>query len=103
MTNAQKYEEVFGFPLNTSFCPAEKCKICPMEAETCDCDKWWDSEYKEPDNKSHAKYIRHVNDNGHNIADCSVCGHAMQWHDEDEDGVPRFCWFCGAKIDNVED
>ena len=53
--------------------------------------------------KGHAKYIRHVNDNGHNIADCSICGHAMQWHDEDEDGVPRFCWFCGAKIDGVED
>lgn len=53
--------------------------------------------------RSHTKYINHVNDNGHNIADCSVCGHAMQWHDEDEDGVPRFCWFCGAKIDSVED
>ena len=53
--------------------------------------------------QGHAKYIRHVNDNGHNIADCSMCGHAMQWHDEDEDGVPRFCWFCGAKIDGVED
>lgn len=55
------------------------------------------------DSKLHAKYIRHVNDNGHNVADCSACGHAMQWHDEDEDGVPRFCWFCGAKIDSVED
>lgn len=53
--------------------------------------------------KGHTTYINHVNDNGHNIADCSVCGHAMQWHDEDEDGVPRFCWFCGAKIDGVED
>lgn len=53
--------------------------------------------------KGHTTYINHVNDNGHNIADCSVCGHAMQWHDEDEDGVPRFCWFCGAKIDSVED
>lgn len=48
------------------------------------------------------EWINHRNDNGHNIADCSRCGKTMQWHDEDEDGVPRFCWFCGAKIDGVE-
>lgn len=47
MTNAEKYKEVFGFPLSKSFCPAEKCEICPMEAATCDCEKWWNAEYKE--------------------------------------------------------
>ena len=42
------------------------------------------------------KWVNHRNDNGHNIADCSLCGKATQWHDEDEDGVPRYCWYCGA-------
>ena len=42
------------------------------------------------------KRVNHRNDNGHNIADCSLCGKATQWHDEDEDGVPRYCWYCGA-------
>ena len=71
MTNAQKYEEVFGFPPDKFSCPMEECDKCPCNYN-CDSYSWWDSEYKEPDNKSHAKYIRHVNDNGHNIADCSV-------------------------------
>ncbi len=42
------------------------------------------------------EWINHRNDYGHNIADCSLCGKAMQWHDEDEDGIPRYCWYCGA-------
>lgn len=45
------------------------------------------------------EWINHRNDHGHNIADCSECGKATQWHDEDEDGVPRYCWFCGAKME----
>jgi len=49
------------------------------------------------------KWINHRNDYGHNIADCSVCGKAMQWHDEDEDGVPRYCWYCGARMENSEE
>lgn len=44
------------------------------------------------------KWVNHRNDNGHNIADCSLCGKATQWHDEDEDGIPRYCWYCGAEM-----
>lgn len=44
------------------------------------------------------RWINHRNDNGHNIADCSLCGKATQWHDEDEDGIPRYCWYCGASM-----
>jgi hypothetical protein len=47
----------------------------------------------------HGEWINHRNDNGHNIADCSECGKTMQWHDEDEDGIPRYCWYCGAKME----
>lgn len=49
------------------------------------------------------EWINHKNSYGHNIADCSICGKAMQWHDEDEDGVPRYCWYCGAKIRGVKE
>ena len=49
------------------------------------------------------KWINHRNDYGHNIADCSLCGKAMQWHDEDEDGIPRFCWYCGADMKGSEE
>ena len=48
------------------------------------------------------EWINHRNDYGHNIADCSLCGKAMQWHDEDEDGIPRYCWYCGAKMSEGE-
>lgn len=48
--------------------------------------------------RSQGEWINHRNDYGHNIADCSLCGKAMQWHDEDEDGVPRYCWYCGAEM-----
>ena len=44
------------------------------------------------------EWINHRNDYGHNIADCSLCGKTMQWHDEDEDGIPRYCWYCGAEM-----
>ena len=44
------------------------------------------------------EWINHRNDCGHNIADCSLCGKTMQWHDEDGDGVPRYCWYCGADM-----
>lgn len=46
------------------------------------------------------EWINHRNDYGHNIADCSLCGKTMQWHDEDGDGVPRYCWYCGAPMKN---
>ena len=40
------------------------------------------------------QWINHRNDNGHNIADCSICGNSIQWFDDDE--KPRFCCMCGA-------
>lgn len=56
MTNAEKYEEVFGFPPDTGNCPAEDCPICPcadlkhnnghnycVNSSTHD---WWNEEYK---------------------------------------------------------
>ena len=44
------------------------------------------------------EWINHRNDYGHNIADCSLCGKTMQWHNEDGDGIPRYCWYCGASM-----
>lgn len=40
------------------------------------------------------QWINHRNDNGHNIADCNICGNSIQWFDDDE--KPRFCCMCGA-------
>lgn len=53
---------------------------------------------READQRQQGEWINHRNDYGHNIADCSLCGKAMQWHDEDEDGIPRYCWYCGADM-----
>ena len=50
MTNAEKYKEVFGFPPDRGNCPAEECKICPINCSAgFGCEnilKWWDKEYK---------------------------------------------------------
>lgn len=48
MTNAEKYNEIFGFPPDKGNCPTESCEICPgnMGEPLCGC-KWWDEEYKE--------------------------------------------------------
>ena len=55
--------------------------------------------YEEGKNgRPQGEWINHRNDNGHNIADCSICGKTMQWHDEDDDGIPRYCWYCGADM-----
>lgn len=50
MTNAEKYQEVFGFPPDTGCCPTECCAFCPVTpcnanepAATFD---WWNEEYK---------------------------------------------------------
>lgn len=40
------------------------------------------------------RWINHRNDNGHNIADCCVCGNAIQWFDDDV--KPRYCCMCGS-------
>ena len=42
------------------------------------------------------KWINHRNDMGHNIADCSECGEAMQWYDPDT--RPNYCPNCGADM-----
>lgn len=42
------------------------------------------------------RWINQRNDNGHNIADCSECGNAIQWFDDDE--KPKFCCMCGADM-----
>ena len=50
MTNAQKYEEVFGFPPDKVGCPTKECDRCPcnrIDIYTCASERWWDSEYKE--------------------------------------------------------
>lgn len=49
----------------------------------------------EPGRKN-GRWINHRNDNGHNIADCSECGNAIQWFDDDE--KPKFCCMCGADM-----
>ena len=47
------------------------------------------------------EWINHRNDNGHNIADCSECGNALQWFDDDE--KPKFCCMCGADMRGEQD
>lgn len=50
MTNAEKYQEVFGFPPDKGNCPTECCNFCPLDC--CDANgpasrnDWWDEEYK---------------------------------------------------------
>jgi hypothetical protein len=56
-----------------------------------------------PITRHKGKWVNHRNDYGHNIADCSLCGKAMQWHDEDEDDIPRYCWYCGADMRGEEE
>ena len=70
--------DIFPMELVAGKCPIEAGGNCPL--------------------KSQGEWINHRNDNGHNIADCSECGKTTQWHDEDEDGIPRYCWYCGASM-----
>lgn len=55
MTNAEKYNEVFGMPADTSNCPTSNCYICPCchrDNQGCvfcvggDIYTWWNDEYK---------------------------------------------------------
>ena len=50
----------------------------------------------QPERKT-GKWINHRNDMGHNIADCSKCGEAMQWYDPDT--RPNYCPNCGMKME----
>ena len=49
MTNAEKYEEVFGFKPDTYSCPTRYCKNCPEDkSRSCrlnDNIRWWKREY----------------------------------------------------------
>lgn len=53
MTNAEKYEEIFGFK-PAYVCPSWECSNCPIGIETClkhdyrliPIAKWWNQEYK---------------------------------------------------------
>ena len=52
MTNAEMYQEVFGFPPDKASCPTRLCKNCPVSPDkknTCNAGyqyHWWDEEYK---------------------------------------------------------
>lgn len=48
MTNAEKFEEVFGLIPDYTACPTRSCSECPTYNKGYDCSaKWWESEYKE--------------------------------------------------------
>lgn len=49
MTNAEKFEEVFGVKPYTNCCPTTECGECPANNwGGFDCaSMWWNSEYKE--------------------------------------------------------
>ena len=64
------------------------------------CDGLEECEEVEPERKK-GEWINHRNDSGHNIADCSECGNAIQWFDDDE--KPRYCCMCGADMRGEQD
>lgn len=47
MTNAEKFEEVFGFKANTQQCYMPECLQCPTDdgCDICPYDKWLEEEY----------------------------------------------------------
>lgn len=49
---------------------------------------------KKYDEPKTGKWINHLNDDGHHIADCSECGHAIQWFDDED--APKYCCMCGS-------
>lgn len=55
MTNAEKFEEVFGFKPNIDKCPAEDCEDCPVGSLTCMASEqsnpqlFWENDYIEAD------------------------------------------------------
>ena len=50
MTNAEVYQEVFGFPPDTSNCPTNQCDICPGHDSFRCATKvnFWEKEYTRP-------------------------------------------------------
>lgn len=49
MTNAEKYEDVFGFKPDVNCCPAPTCEDCPVhdKAQPLCTSNWWNEEYIE--------------------------------------------------------
>ena len=47
MTNAKKFEEVFGFAPDCCECPTYSCDNCPSDNWGNCASRWWNSEYKE--------------------------------------------------------
>lgn len=85
MTNAQKYEEVFGFPPDKSACPTKECGKCPVTVKgylsPCAIGPWWNDEYKEvtiPDEELEHRTVRSedglkkIKETGHG---CDTCKH----------------------------
>ena len=52
MTNAEKYEKIFGREPDVYGCPQQHCKDCPCnkkdEGIECKPEHWWNSTYKKP-------------------------------------------------------
>ena len=50
MTNAEMYQQVFGFPPDKASCPTECCACCPVNP--CEANgpaaklDWWDEKFK---------------------------------------------------------
>ena len=52
MTNAEKYEEVFGITPDKFTCPTDECDACPAQYKACfGIVGWWNEEYKEKENE----------------------------------------------------
>ena len=85
---------------------AEKIGLTDMEIIMCNgsfktalemlLDKICNAPTIEAETVRRGTWINHRNDDGHNIADCSECGEALQWYDDD--AVPRYCPMCGARM-----
>lgn len=50
--------------------------------------------------RKQGKWVNHRNDDGHNIADCNLCGNTLQWFDND--GEHNYCPNCGARMVSEE-
>lgn len=55
MTNAEKYQEVFGLSVDLTMCPTTDCDVCPCLSKDRDGNiscpaactyEWWNKEYK---------------------------------------------------------
>lgn len=49
-----------------------------------------------PSAERRGKWVNHRADDGHHIADCSICSNTLQWFDDE--GGHFFCPNCGARM-----